>query len=66
MSVFRWLSGGTAAAARYLNSCPDPCGKALGKNWNKNDQRAPPQSFGKGLDKSCWRCSDNALPSVAL
>lgn len=36
MSVFRWLSRGIVPAARYLNSCLNPCDKALGKNWNVN------------------------------
>lgn len=51
MSVFRWLSRGMVPAARYLNACPNPCGKALGKNWNINDQSDLPQRLGKDLDK---------------
>lgn len=51
MSVFRWLTRGTVPAARYLNSCPKPCGKALGENWNVNDQNNLTQIEGRDLNK---------------
>lgn len=51
MSVFRWLSRGMVPAARYLNSCPNPCGNTVGKNWNVNGQSDLSYMLDRDLDK---------------